>query len=125
MPLIPQRDDEYLKSREFDFSLTQVGNEVHLVLRNWPFPDAYTPRAAEVLIRIPPSFPMAQIDMFWTIPDVKLAANGAWPQAADVHETHNGRVWQRWSRHTPEWRAGIDNLRTFITAMTAEIDRGI
>jgi Prokaryotic E2 family E len=125
MPLIPHGDEEYLRERGFDYQLKQVGQEVSLVLQNRPFPQAYNPRSADVLIRIPPGYPLSQLDMFWTSPDIKLAASGAWPQAADVHETYDGTNWQRWSRHTPEWRAGVDNLRTFITAITAEINRGI
>lgn len=123
MPLIPQSDEEYLKQRGFDYQLKPAGSEVHLVIKDWPFPDAYSVRTAEILIRILPGYPGSPLDMFWTIPDVRLAS-GAWPQAAEVHEIHDGRNWQRWSRHT-EWRAGIDNLRTFITGMTMEINRGI
>jgi hypothetical protein len=124
MPLIPQSDEDYLDDRAFDYELNKVENEVYLVLRQWPFPEAYAPRVADVLIRILPGYPLSPLDMFWTSPDVKLV-NGAWPQAADVHENHAGQVWQRWSRHTQEWRAGIDNLRTFITAIKMEINRGL
>lgn len=124
MSLIPHKDEEYLKDRGFDYQLEQVGTEIHLVVKNWQFPAAYNPRVADVLIRIPPGYPLTQLDMFWTIPDIK-STNGAWPQASAEHETYNGRVWQRWSRHTQEWRAGIDNLRTFITAIIMEINRGL
>lgn len=124
MPLIPQSDEDYLKDRAFDYQLRQVGSEVHLIIRNWPFPESYSPRAADILIRIMPGYPLNQLDMFWTSPDVRLA-NGAWPQAAEVHESYEGRIWQRWSRHTQEWRAGVDNLRTFMTAVTMEINRGL
>jgi hypothetical protein len=125
MSLIPQKDEDYLRERGFNYELKQVGNDICLILKNWPFPEAYNPRTADVLIVIPPSYPSNQLDMFWTIPDVKLAANGNWPQASGEHGNYDGKAWQRWSRHTSEWRAGVDNLRTFITAMTAEINRGI
>jgi hypothetical protein len=124
MPIIPRGDDDYLKERAFNYQLKQIGSEVHLVITNWEFPPAYSPRSADLLIRIPAGYPLSQLDMFWTTPDIKLASGG-WPQAADVHETHDGQNWQRWSRHTQEWRAGVDNLRTFITAVTMEINRGI
>jgi len=124
MPIIPQSDEDYLKGRGFDYEIVPVAGEIHLTIRNWPFPPAYNPRSADLLIRIPATYPVNQLDMFWTIPDVKLQGGG-WPQAADVHETHGGKNWQRWSRHTQEWRVGIDNLRTFITSITVEINRGI
>ena len=124
MPIIPQGDEDYLKERSFDYQLKQAGGEIHLVLRDWAFPAAYNPRSADLLIRIPAGYPLSQLDMFWTFPDIKLASGG-WPQAAEVHEINDGRNWQRWSRHTQEWRAGVDNLRTFITAVTMEINRGV
>jgi hypothetical protein len=122
--VIPQADDKYLKEKAFPHELMQQGSEIHVVLKGWSFPEAYTPRAADVLIRLLPGYPITPIDMFWTSPDIKLV-NGAWPLNSATYETHGGRAWQRWSRHTPEWRPGIDNLRTFITAITAEINRGI
>lgn len=124
MALLPQSDEDYLKDRGFDYQLKQVGSEIYLIIKGWSFPAAYTPNSADLLIRIQPGYPLTQLDMFWTIPDVKLKS-GPWPQAAEVHETYDGKSWQRWSRHTPEWRAGVDNLRTFITAVTTEINRGL
>ncbi len=125
MALIPKSDEDYLREKGFDFEIKQEGNEVHVVLRNWKLSSVYTPTTADVLIRLLPNYPSTQLDMFWTIPDVKLASTGSWPTAAAEHETYGGRSWQRWSRHTPEWRPGIDSLRTFITAISAEINRGI
>ena len=122
--MIPQQDEEYLKQKGIGYELRKEGAEVHLVLKGWPFPTDYTPRTADVLIRLLPGYPLTQIDMFWTCPDVMLT-NGTWPLSSATHETHGGRSWQRWSRHTPQWRSGVDNLRTFITAMTSEINRGI
>jgi hypothetical protein len=122
MALIPQSDEEYLKEKGFQYEIRQVGSEVHVILKNWQFPQVYSPSIADLLIRILPGYPLSPLDMFWTLPDVKLA-NGTWPLNADVHESLGGQNWQRWSRHY-EWRAGVDNLRTFITAVTAEINLG-
>ena len=123
MGLIPEPDKQYLKDKQFTYELTKVASEIHLVLRNWPFPEAYNPRVADVLIRIPPGYPMGQLDMFYTSPTI-MKTNGAFPEACQQMENHSDRTWQRWSRHHP-WRSGIDNLRTFITAMTVEINKGI
>lgn len=124
MVLIPEIDEKYLKEKGFVYELQQDGAAIHLILKFWPFPEAYSPRQSDILIKILPGYPLSPLDMFWTIPDIKLARSGAWPEAGDHHETHGGRVWQRWSRHTV-WRPGVDNLRTFITAMANEIKRGI
>ena len=121
--MIPQEDERFLREKAYPYEVRQVGSEIHVVLKTWPFPATYVPQQADVLIRLLPGYPMTPIDMFWTSPDIKLA-NGAWPLSSSTYETHGGRTWQRWSRHT-EWRSGVDTLRTFITAMNAEINRGI
>jgi hypothetical protein len=57
MPLIPEGDEQYLKDKQFDYQLMQAGPEIHLILRGWPFPEAYTVRTADVLVRIPAGYP--------------------------------------------------------------------
>ncbi len=123
MALIPENDEEYLKQKGFDYEIKQDGAETHVTLKAWVFPEVYTPRTADILIRLMPGYPLTPVDMFWTTPDIRLASGG-YPQAADVHETPGGGRWQRWSRHN-QWRAGVDDLRTFIRAMAEEIKRGI
>ncbi len=124
MALIPKADEDFLHEKQFNYELNQAGSEIHLVFREYSFPSTYTPTKADLLIIIPPAYPMAALDMFWTFPDVKLA-NGAWPQASEHHETKpDGRNWQRWSRHI-EWRSGVDTLRSFIAAVISEINKGI
>jgi hypothetical protein len=50
---------------------------------------------------------------------------GGMPQACEARETYLGRNWQRWSRHWQvEWRAGVDNLETYIGAILHELNKG-
>jgi hypothetical protein len=124
MSLLPQKDMAFLEEKGFKYQLSQMGSEVYLILQEWKFPPAYAPEQADVLIVISAAYPLGQLDMFWANPSVRLK-NGNWPQACEHHQTlTDGKNWQRWSRHI-NWRAGIDNLKTFIKAMTAEIDKGI
>lgn len=120
MALIPEDDELYLKQKAFNYELRPEGAETHLILKGWTFPEVYLPRFGDILIRIPAGYPLTQLDMFWTRPDIKVANTGQWPDKADVHEVYAGLKWQRWSRHG-EWRAGVDNLRTFITSIAREI----
>lgn len=124
MALIPPEDEDYLKKREGQYELKEAGSDIHLVLKNWPFPEAYSPRSADILIIIPAGYPNAGLDMFWTYPDIKLV-NGGWPTAAEYHKAYGDRTWQRWSRHYHGWRAGVDDLRSFIRSMEQEINLGI
>jgi hypothetical protein len=123
MATIPAKDEEFLKSKGFQYQLVDEGEETLVIIQNWPFPAAYAPRVSDLLIRIPPGYPMARLDMFYCNPTVMLA-DGQWPAACQQMEMHANRNWQRWSRHH-EWRPGVDNLRTFITAISVEIAKGI
>jgi hypothetical protein len=123
--LLPELDRDFLNSKEYDFDVLRVGGEIHLIIHNFQFPAAYTPRQADLLIIIPAGYPNANLDMFWTYPDV-MRANGGWPQASEHHQPHGERTWQRWSRHVQNgWRPGTDCLQTFVAAVRKEIGKGI
>lgn len=122
MALIPEDDIAFLTEKGYDYKLVESDKEIHLILHGFPFLP-YVPKEAEMLIRLPSGYPQTPVDMFYTIPDVKLAS-GAFPLNCDSHPTIGDKVWQQWSRHLT-WRPGIDNLRTFLRAVIAEISKGI
>ena len=123
--LIPELDRDFLKEKAYDFTIIPENGALLLVIRAFSFPVAYTPTTANLLIVIPAGYPNAQLDMFWTQPDVKLAS-GAFPAAANNYGNYAGQKWQRWSRHSQvPWRPGIDNLRTFFAALKKELEKGI
>jgi Prokaryotic E2 family E len=133
--LLPEDDTAFLKEKYPNAHVYGVGNEVHVQLPSFPFPAAYQPRTADLLVRLPAGYPDAKPDMFWTNPDVKLGS-GAWPIQCQYHEipgsgegveVYNKVAWQRWSRHSApaDWRAGIDGLRNFIGAIKRELERQI
>jgi hypothetical protein len=123
--LLPEIDRDFLRDKHPNHTVKRVGEETHVVIPDFDFPAAYTPRKANLLIILPAGYPNANLDMFWTQPVVMLA-NGSWPTRADNHATYDGVSWQRWSRHfqTP-WRQGVDNLRTFIATIRRELARGV
>lgn len=119
-----ESDEQYLESKGYVYDVEVQGNMLHLIIRGFPFPSAYSVEKADVLIRIPAGYPNGQLDMFWTSPKVTLA-NGAIPDRANVDQDLGGIKWQRWSRHWPSpWRSGIDGLDTFIASIHNELRRG-
>jgi len=122
MALIPEDDVEFLTEKGYDYQLAKVDSEVHLVIHRFPFPP-YIPKESDVLIRLLAGYPQTAVDMFYTIPDVRLSS-GAFPLNCEQHPVLGGKPWQQWSRHLT-WRSGIDNLRTFLAAMFTEINKGI
>ncbi|TAM80973.1 MAG: hypothetical protein EPN47_13900 [Acidobacteria bacterium] len=122
MSLIPESDIEFLKEKGYDYELLQSGTEVHLVIHCFPF-ERYVPKETDLLIRLLSGYPQTAVDMFYTIPNVKLPS-GAFPQNCNQHPMIGDRPWQQWSRHY-KWRSGIDNLRTYLAAVAAEVSKGI
>ena len=132
--LLPEEDVQFLRVKYPEAKVYEAGSELHVLLPSFPFPSGYTPRVADLLLRLQPGYPDAKPDMFWTMPDVKLVS-GAWPTASEHHEVPGAGAgsevytvaWQRWSRHTSDmpWRPGIDGLRHYVAAIKNELSRQI
>ena len=120
---IPSIDREFLQEKGYVYEIIPENQTLLLVLRNFEFPPAYAPANSDLLILFPAGYPNAGLDMFRTNPDVKLI-NGQWPKAAEPHDNWNGKSWQAWSRHI-SWRVGRDSLRSFITAIKHELEKGV
>lgn len=132
--LLPEEDVAFLEEKYPDAKVYKVGDEVHVMFASFSFPAAYSPRHADLLVRLPAGYPDAKPDMFWTNPDVKLVS-GAWPIQCAHHEVPGSgagvevykAAWQRWSRHSnaADWRPGVDGLRTFVGAIKSELERQV
>jgi len=123
--LLAEEDLVCLREKKCSFSVEQTDGLVCLVIQGYQLPPAYTPIIVDMLLRLPPNFPMAKPDMFWTFPHVRLVS-GSHPKTADVFDVqYQGKQWQRWSRHFADWRPGVDNLRTFLGTIRQELQKGI
>jgi hypothetical protein len=124
--ILPEPDVDYLLEKEYKFDVHQVGSDVHVIINDFAFPDPYRPNQASLLIILPAGYPSANPDMFWTHPDIKLS-DDRWPTSSEYHQDFDGKSWQRWSRHMAAggWRAGVDNLRTYMTSVSREIMKGL
>jgi hypothetical protein len=60
--------------------------------------------------------------MWWIIPHLTSLGRGA-IEATQLIETHDGRSWQRWSRHLDPsiWRSGIDGLESYVRLLKTEL----
>jgi hypothetical protein len=121
---LPELDRDFLDEKGFDYTVTRQDNgDLHLVIKDFDFPK-YIPTKADLLIILPSGYPNANVDMFFTIPDVKLPS-GAWPQNCDAHPTHGGQAWQQWSRHIGgNWRQGVDSMRSYVATIRIELNKG-
>lgn len=120
---IPGEDIDYLKSQGYKYDFVSHDKVIHLIIREFPIPDAhYNVSATDMLIVIPAGYPDTRLDMFWTYPYVTLK-NGGIPLKTEHRSDLHGISWQGWSRHG-EWRPGVDNFKTFIRSIIIELNKG-
>jgi len=100
----------------------QTDGWTFLVLAGWPLGPHFNRPSAELLLKIPPTYPFAGLDMFWTDPDVRLA-DGRMPANTSVEQAL-GRSWLRFSWHPSTWRQGVDNLLTYLAFVDRRLHTG-
>jgi len=123
--LLSASDLVYLQEKHYVFDAAIFGGWVHLIIKDYELPAVYVPRNTNLLLRLPPNFPMAKPDMFWMFPHVRLT-NGSYPHTANVFDVqYQGNQWQRWSRHFSNWRPGTDDLRSYLGTIHSELQKGI
>ncbi len=123
--MLPPNDETFLQSRGYVWELVPDGGNGWLLIVHDLEVGAggFMPAQTDLMIRIPPQYPLAALDMWYCDPPVRLAATGQYPNAADQFESYGGRNWQRFSRHLPNgaWRPGTDGLRSFFHHVDHEL----
>lgn len=105
------------------FDVTSESGFIMVRIYDFQVGPGLAPDRITLLLRLPPGFPDATPDMFWTAPTVTTSGGGAIP-GANVLEHHLGTSWQRWSRHIQgQWRPGIDNLATYLAYIRRCLDK--
>lgn len=111
---MPASDVTFLADNGIAYELVGEAGQPGVVLREFPLPAGrYNRERADILVLLPPGYPDACPDMFYAAPWICFP-DGRSPLNADVEHVFAGRRWQRWSRHSQEWRPGIDGLRTMV-----------
>ena len=114
--LLPS-DDEGFRRRGFAPRRVVERGRRWLIFDVYSLPKGLNPHVVALALEIPPSYPRAEIDMFYCYPAVRRRDGGVIPrtQATEVIE---GRTYQRWSRHRgaqSRWDAKTDTVLTHLT----------
>ena len=112
---LTEEDVECLDAHGFRWETVVEGSTKWLIIHGYPIPDGYNTRAADLALRIPPSYPDDQIDMVYFSPALALTSGKAIRQLSEL--SIDGKPYQQWSRHRTEanpWRAGLDNVGTHL-----------
>lgn len=92
-------DVEALRQSGLTIEIHPAEKEHLVVIRNNAIPPGkYWQTAADILIRIPETYPQGKLNMFWADPPL-VFISGQHPEATPVRNEFLGRSWQRWSRH--------------------------
>lgn len=88
---------------------------INLIFKAFPLGEGYSAPAADLLIRVPRSYPDSGLDMFWISPPTITLVGGGDPQSAGAIEQYLGRPWRRFSWHWQRpWNPNVDNLSAYI-----------
>jgi hypothetical protein len=115
-------DQAYLREKGYTYEVLADGEAGCLVIKAFALaPGKYDRDTVDLMVCIPKGYNDAHLDNFYVDPELRLKATGEYPQAASVFENHGGRRWQRFSRHMPKWRPGIDTLKSFLPCAYREL----
>lgn len=121
---LPARDASFLNERGYTWEvIPDPAGSVCLIIKGFDVSGGgFSPTATDLMVRIPPQYPMTPLDMWYCDPPIRIASTGQFAQATEVMETHVGRTWQRFSRHlNGRWQPGVDGLRSFFALIQREL----
>jgi Prokaryotic E2 family E len=115
---------EELQSRGLALQLhDQSDGWTFVVIESYPLTaNLFNQKSTDLLIKVPPAYPLAGLDMFWSEPSVRLA-NGALPASTNL-EQPLGRDWLRFSWHPSGWRPSEDNLINYLSFIDQRLHMG-
>ena len=122
---VTDEDAEFLDSLGKSWEVEESGGGRMLVIRDFNLPMGFNHEKSDLMVVIPPNYPVAGLDMFYLAPGVRR--KDGQPIGALAVETRDGRRWQRWSRHY-SWQAGygVANHCGFVeAALSGEAARRI
>ncbi|MYS09284.1 hypothetical protein GTW71_23255 [Streptomyces sp. SID6041] len=119
---LPAEDHAALRDEGLAYEVFEDSGMLCVELTDFPLPDGLNATQADILLRLHPLYPDVPPDMWWASPALTTAKGSTIP-ATEVHETHRGRSWQRWSRHLPSsaWQAGTDSLKSYVALLRTEL----
>lgn len=121
---LPQSDIDYLNKKGHRYSVSEEGGMTCVVLQGYNLPVGFNLESTDLLVRLTPGYPDIAPDMWWFEPAVHRA-DGKPIAATDHAEVHQGRNWQRWSRHLEpgQWTPGNDTLEAYMAIMHVNLEQ--
>lgn len=121
---LPESDREFLEARGLPWETVVEGGTRWVLIHDYPVRAGYDRNRVSLALEISPSYPDAQIDMVYFLP--QLARMDRRAIAALAVRGIEGRQWQRWSRHRTganPWRRGCDCIETHLLLVDEWLER--
>lgn len=120
-------DEKHLDSLGLLWETVIDGASRWLLIHNYQVPSGYAPRMVTLALLIPPTYPTAQIDMFYTSPKLTLTS-GRPIDRTQVAATICGTPFNGWSRHRgppAPWNPATDNVITHLALVESAIAKEV
>lgn len=120
-------DEDYLTGLSLRWSTVVDNGRRWLILEAYPVPLGYTVNTTKLALEIPPTYPGAQIDMFYVYPPLALASSREIP-STQVRAMIEGVEFHGWSRHRgpgSEWKIGVDNVITHMALVESALQKEV
>jgi hypothetical protein len=124
---VSEDDQECLNALGLPWETVVDGGAKWVILRGFQVPAGYNHHAADVALRVPPSYPDIEIDMAYFFPEL-LLTKGRLIRQTQVKIAIEGKQYQQWSRHRTQanpWRAGLDSICTHLLQVSTWLEREI
>lgn len=124
---LQDQDEIYLSQSALRLETIVEGGRRWAIIRGFSLPPGYREEMVDIAVEIPPTYPMAQLDMFYCYPALELETGVSIPQT-QVRQNIEGRSYQRWSRHrqgTTSWNPAKDSIITHIAIILESITREV
>ncbi|TBY54415.1 hypothetical protein E0H59_13005 [Rhizobium leguminosarum bv. viciae] len=120
-------DESYLDDLGLQWEIRVSDGNRWLVIKDFPLPDAYTAGSTTLALLVPPTYPQAEIDMFYCYPPVVRSSGASIPNT-EATQAIGGLNFQRWSRHRGAivpWNPLRDNVVTHLALVESALVREV
>lgn len=120
-------DENYLDELGHPWETCNDEGNRWLVIHDHFVPLGYTISSTTLALLIPPTYPQAEIDMFYVHPHLQKISGGV-IEATQATQNIGGRVFQRWSRHRgpgSPWNPQKDNVVTHLALAESSIAKEV
>lgn len=120
-------DDAFLDGLGLRWETVEDAGRRWLLIHHYPVPAGYTVAWTLLALEIPPTYPGAQIDMFYTNPPLALASGRA-IECTHISATVHDIAFNGWSRHRgpgSPWNPTADNVSTHLALVESALAKEV